>query len=422
MANISLEAIQLYQRAIDTVLAHESKTEILKAYAPSVYAQIENSFNHAGRVRIPKGSAGRLANYKAGNQSTPADGYVHFQSTGGDGFKRNDARLDFEEIELQCNRGVEFQIDRVEGKKIDDLLKTYVVTQFPRTAVVPEVDAFRFAYLASRAKASYGNLVEETPDAEGGDTDIYTLLSKALTRIYDMGADEESQIIFLSPECYNLLVNSGKTTRVGFIGETKIGDAGVVYKTFQGRPLVQVPSNRFFNKITLSDNGYAPASGAKSINYLIVSANSVLLFDILSTMNVYDSNEAHLGFDGWAIDYHFYHGIYVPDNKVPAIYCSLGSTLSANAGGRLFVDTEAGSASGTTVVTGFGVLPGDLNIAKVAYDTSAHDYGTKFTATSKIIDLNTDVTLGDSVYFYGLDANNLIIAKSIDKVTPTKKA
>lgn len=419
MANVTLENIQLYQRALDTVLVHESKSDILRAYAPSVYAQIETDFNHAGVVKLPKGSSGRLANYKAGNQSTPADGYVHFQSNGGDGFKRNDARIEFEDFKIQCDRGVEFQIDRVEGKKIDDLLKTYVVTQFPRTAIVPEIDAFRFAYLASRAKASYGNLVEETPDSEGGENDIYTLLSGALTKLYDFGANTSTQVIFMSPKCYNLLINSGKYTRVGLIGDINIG--GNAYKTFMDRPVVLVPSDRFFDKITLSDNGYAPASGAKSINYLIVSADTTILLDVLSAMHIYDSESNWLGFDGWAIDYHLYHGIYVPDNKVPALYCSVGAELSANSAGRIFVETVAGTASGATQVTGFDAYPGDLLVTKVAYDTADHDFGTKFTKSANIISLNTDVTISGSVYFYGLDANNLIIAKSVGKVTPTTK-
>lgn len=147
--NISNETIKLYQKALDTVFVHESKTDILREYAPAAYATIEPDFNRAGVIKLPKGSSGGLANYKAVNQSTPAADYVHYQTTGGDGYKRNDAKLEFEEFSLQCNRAVEFQIDRVEGKKIDDLLLTYVISQFPRESVTPEVDAFRFAYLAS---------------------------------------------------------------------------------------------------------------------------------------------------------------------------------------------------------------------------------------------------------------------------------
>lgn len=419
--NISNETIKLYQKALDTVFVHESKTDILREYAPEAYATIEPDFNRAGVIKLPKGSSGGLANYKAVNQFTPAADYVHYQTTGGDGYKRNDARLEFEEFNLQCNRGVEFQIDRVEGKKIDDLLLTYVVSQFPRESVVPEVDAFRFAYLASRANLSYGNLVTETPTADGGDQDIFTLLSNALAKLFDMGVPEEKQVIFVNPEIHNLLVNSNKITRYLGVSEIDYGGLKVKIDTFLGRPLIKVPARRFFNKITLTDNGYAPADGAKYINYMIVSADTTLIFDILGRMHVYDSDSVHLGFDGWAVDYHLYHGIYVPDNKVPGLFVSLGKTLKVSSAGRLFVATKAGSAAGTTAVESFSALPGNLLVTKIGFDTVDHNYGVKL-SSDKIKPIGDDIpATGSNLRFFGCDSNGLIIAKTDGAVAVNKK-
>lgn len=419
--NISNETIKLYQKALDTVFVHESKTDILREYAPAAYATIEPDFNRAGVIKLPKGSSGGLANYKAVNQSTPAADYVHYQTTGGDGYKRNDAKLEFEEFNLQCNRGVEFQIDRVEGKKIDDLLLTYVVSQFPRESVVPEVDAFRFAYIASRANLSYGNLVTEAPTADGGANDIFTLLSNDLAKLFDMGVPEDKQVIFISPENYNLLVNSNKVTRYLGVSEFDYGGVNVKIETFLGRPLVKVPSSRFFNKITLTDNGFAPADGAKSINYMIVSADTTLIFDILGRMHVYDSDNVHLGFDGWAVDYHLYHGIYVPDNKVPGIFVSLGTTLKTSSAGRLFVATKAGYAAGTTAVESFFALPGNLLVSQIGSDIADHNYGVKL-SSDKIKPIGEDISVtGSSLRFFGCDSNGLIIAKTDGAVAVNKK-
>lgn len=419
--NISNETIKLYQKALDTIFVHESKTDILREYAPAAYASIEPDFNRAGVIKLPKGSSGGLANYKAVNQSTPAADYVHYQTTGGDGYKRNDAKLEFEEFNLQCNRGVEFQIDRVEGKKIDDLLLTYVVSQFPRTSVVPEVDAFRFAYIASRANLSYGNLVTEAPTADGGANDIFTLLSNDLAKLFDMGVPEDKQVIFISPENYNLLVNSNKVTRYLGVSEFDYGGLNVKIDTFLGRPLIKVPSSRFFNKITLTDNGFAPADGAKSINYMIVSADTTLIFDILGRMHVYDSDNVHLGFDGWAVDYHLYHGIYIPDNKVPGIFVSLGTTLKTSSAGRLFVATKAGSATGTTAVESFFALPGNLLVSQIGFDTADHNYGVRL-SSDKIKPIGEDIPVtGSTLRFFGCDSNGLIIAKTDGAVAVNKK-
>ena len=389
--NISNETIKLYQKALDTVFVHESKTDILREYAPAAYATIEPDFNRAGVIKLPKGSSGGLANYKAVNQSTPAADYVHYQTTGGDGYKRNDAKLEFEEFNLQCNRGVEFQIDRVEGKKIDDLLLTYVVSQFPRESVVPEVDAFRFAYLASRANLSYGNLVTETPTADGGEQDIFTLLSNALAKLYDMGVSEEKQIIFVNSEVHNLLVNSAKLTRYLGVSVIDYGGIKVNIETFLGR------------------------------YYMVVSADTTLIFDLLGRMHVYDSDSVHLGFDGWAVDYHLYHGIYVPDNKVPGVFVSLGTTLKASSAGRLFVATKAGSATGTTAVESFLTLPGNLLVTQIGFDTTDHNYGVKL-SSDKIKPIGEDIPVtGSTLRFFGCDSNGLIIAKTDGAVAVNKK-
>lgn len=425
MSNISNESIKLYQQALDTTFVHALKTDILRQYAPEAYATVEYDFNRAGVIKLPRGSSGGLANYKAVNSGDVANGYVHFQTTGGDGYKRNDAKLEWEEFKLQCNRGVEFQIDRVENKKIEDLMLTYITSQFHRESVVPEIDAFRFAYLASRANASLGNLVTETPTADGGDKDIYTLLTNAFGKLYDFGVPDEKQVVFVSTEVYNLIVNSSKYIRYYNAngGSLEYKGLTVHFETFLGRPLIKVPSNRFFNKITLTDNGYAPTEDAQSINYMVVSAGTTLVFDILDKMKVYDSDDVHLGFDGWAVDYHLWHGVIVPVNKLPGVFVSLKSTLNGTAAPKLYVTTEEGSASGTTKVTSAIASPANILIAKLGFDTTDHAYGSKITASAKIAEIGDDITAsGSTLRFFGLDANGLVVAKTDGAVEITKKA
>lgn len=419
MAN-EFNNVELYQRALDTALVHDSKSEILKIKNPEGYLQV--SFTRAGVIKLPKGSSSQLANYKAVNGGSTGVGYVHYQDANGDGFKRGDAKIEWEEFALQFNRAREFQIDRVENWKTGDIPLEYITTRFQKESVIPEIDACRFAYLASVANESFGTKVTETPTADGGDNDIYTLLTKAFATLFDLGVADEDQIVFVNPTIYALIQNTPKLTR--FLGVQAINYKGININvdTFNGRPLIQVPSNRFFDKITLSNEGYAPASDAKSINYLVVSAKSTLVFDILSTLLVYDSNSTHLGFDGWAVDYHLYHGIWVPENKVPSIYVSLGASLNKNATASVFVSTVAGQASGTTAVSAEYVQPSSLYIAKYAYDTADHAIGSTI-ASPKLVTLGADITVaGTTLYFFGLAEDNTVVAKSRGAVTVNKKA
>ncbi len=72
------------------------------------------------------------------------------------------------------------------------------------------------------------------------------------------------------------------------------------------------------------------------------------------------------------------YGIYVPDNKVPGVFVSLGTTLKTSSAGRLFVATKAGSETGTTAVESFSTLPGNLLVTQIGFDTADHNYGVNF--------------------------------------------
>jgi len=420
MAN-NFTNVELYQRALDTALVHESKSEILKIRNPEAYLQV--AFTKAGVVKIPKGSSSQLANYKPVNSGTYGVDYVHNHSIdGGDGFKRGDVKIAWEDFSLQFDRAREFQIDRVENWKTGDIPLEYITTRFQKESVVPEIDACRFAYLASVANESFGTKVSQTPTADGGANDIYTLLTNAFATLFDMGVADEDQVIFVNPEVYALIQSTSKLTRFLTVRDVPYKDINLKVEFFNGRPLIQVPSDRFYDKITLSNEGYGPSSDAKSINFMVVSAKSTLVFDLLSTFLIYDSNSTHLGFDGWAVDYHLYHGIWVPENKVPSVYVSLGASLNKNANASVFVSTVAGSASGTTQVTKVYTQPASIYVDRVAYDTSDHAIGSTI-SSPKIATLNTDITVsGTTLYFFGLASDNTVVAKSRGAVTVNKKA
>lgn len=425
MANEFVD-IKLYQRAIDTALVHESKSDILRELAPNAYGQVD--FREGGVVAIPRLQTSGLGNYLAVNSGVAGVDYTHYYQNGQtDGYKKGNTRLSWDEFRLQFNRSRSLPIDRVAGGyNVANIPLDYVVSRFSKETVVPEIDASRFAYLASRANVSFGTSVTENPTADGGANDIYTLIEKGFSSLYEMGVPEEDQVVFVNPQIYNLLKNSGKLTRYLNVRDLSYNGIDLKIETFDGRPLVQVPSNRFFSKIVLGDEGYAPANDAVSINYLIVSARSTLIFDVLSKLQVWDSDSFPLNFDGWQIDYHLYHGIYVPTNKVPSVYVSLGKGINQFSGNRLYVATVAGQAAGTTVVREANVIPGNVYFSKIAYEDAAtdHNYGDKITTTLKVVGVGQEFNAGDNVNelrFFGLTDDNVVVAKSNGLVQIAKK-
>ena len=95
--------------------------------------------------------------------------------------------------------------------------------------------------------------------------------------------------------------------------------------------IVQVPQSRFYTAIDLksktadSATGYAKASGAKNINFMIISKSAVIQF----TKHVFNkplSPDNNPDGDSWVIRYRKYGIAEVYDNKKKGIYLHKATT------------------------------------------------------------------------------------------------
>lgn len=431
MAN-SFELITKFlPSALDKYFIEDSKSVLLEQGTKF----IDVNFNETGYVKIASMLMDGLSDYYATQSSfAEAGGSAQYAAYAGnvasgarDGFAIGGVTLEWEIFRLQYKRGRQFRIDYIEDEESASVVIGNIVEEFNRVKVIPEVDATRFSIIADTASASLGNLATENPNS----TDIISKFNGAFEWLAEHEVPEEDQIIFVNPAIMTAIRNSTELTKFLTQGDYR-SPAGIDFtvEKYNGRPIVVVPSNRFFNHVVVGDNGYRPtASVSRVINYMVVSKKAVVPIRKLEYSKVYGPEMSGLaGFHGYLMNYLIYHGVVIPKNKIVGCYVSLNSAAYATAKvDTLAIDTVAGSAQYYWQLRQFFTNPTALR-GTVIINTSAFTLGgtlasyTKVTATSglgsgkyMVVTPNTDVVeaAGSKSYYFALvDAAGNIIAVS----------
>lgn len=297
----SIALAEKYLPLLDQVYKKESKTAILAGANSNV------RFLGANKVEIYKLSMQGLGDYSRSS-----------------GFASGDITGAWESHTLAQDRGRTFTIDSMDDEETLGLTVANTLGEFERTQVIPELDAYRFAKMAGTNGISSANA-----DITIGTTDIPTLIDTAERTMGDNEVPEEGRILFVSETCYSAL--KAKITRKVSNGEMGIETA---VETYDGMPVVKVPTGRFQTAITLydgttqgeKDGGFIPtATTGYKINFMIVHPSAVIPVVKHVVPRIFSPAENQLA-DAWKVDYRCYHDLFVMANKVNGIYLHRAST------------------------------------------------------------------------------------------------
>lgn len=303
MAN-SIALASRYLPLLDEVYKRESLSSVLDMANDRV------RFVGANAVQIFKTSMDGLGNYSRNN-----------------GFVKGDVTGTWETLTLGKDRGRSFEIDVMDNEETLGMAFGTLAGEFIRTKVTPEIDAYRFARMAS-----WSNVSAATPaDITVGTTDVPGLIDTAEEVMNDNEVPREGRIIFISEKAYNGL--KAKITRY-LANENGVNRE---VETYNGMRVIRVPKNRFNTAITLLDGstsgqeagGYTvPASTSYPINFLMVHPSAVVQVVKHVVPRIF-SPEVNQSADAWKVDYRIYHDDWVLDNKVKGIYVHRASTANA---------------------------------------------------------------------------------------------
>ena len=291
MAN-SITKFKAYIDKLDTVYQQASATSILDADADTVRMGAK-----AGEFLIPKMSMDGLADYSR------SSGYV-----------KGDVTITYETKSCNYDRGRKFSVDAMDNEETAGIAFGKLASEFIRTKVVPEMDAFRFAKYASATGIL--SAAEATPTAG---TAVLTALQIAVNAQDEAEINVDGTILYITPTLLTLAKNVDTTKSKAILDRFE--------------KIITVPQTRFYTAIDMKDGtssnetagGYAGATGGYKINFMIINRDAVIQFG-KHTVNKVVSPEENQTDDGYMFFYRAYSIAETYENKVKGIYLNRDTT------------------------------------------------------------------------------------------------
>lgn len=393
------------QEAIDTVLTQEAKTNVLVNGSKF----IDLNFKETGYVKVMSLLMDGLSDYYRVNNGlgSASNGYSTYPSN--DGYKVGDTSAKWELFQLEYDRGRQFRVDNMDNEETAGLVIGNLLAEFLRTKVVPEVDAVRFSKMAKKCNVALGNLVSETINAN----QIIGRFNSAFEWLFEHGVPEEEQVIFVSPNVMTLIRNTTELYKRLTQDEYRNSDVTFTIEKYEGRQIIEVPSNRFFTGVVTTDNGYMPSANSYVINFMIASKKAVVPVVKLEKSKIWTPEQVQ-DFDGYKVNFRMYHDIIIPKNKVPAIYTSVSAvagTTKTNLLSVALTKVNSGYTLDAYYTTPVGLM------GTVVRSATAFTLGNTYNTSSSVVavgegDTFTKFASETAQYFALLDGSGKCIAVS----------
>lgn len=300
----SIEYASVFQQELDKTMIADSTTGWMDANADMA------KYSGGRTIKIPKISLDGMANYDR------KSGYV-------DG----DITLEWEVMTMTQDRGRSFMLDAMDVDESNLALAAgKVMGEFQRVKVAPEIDAYRI----SRISALAGDHSRTyTPTAAS----IFKELKADIAAVQDKIGDGEQLVVMMSIPVASLLDMNESIAKHLSTQEFQKGEVFVKVTALDGVPILRVPSARmhsgfvFYDGVTAGGEsnpdqrpgGFAPADDAVAINWIISAKSAPIGVSKADTVRIYDPI-THQKANAWRIDYRRYHDLWIPDNKLEAVF------------------------------------------------------------------------------------------------------
>jgi len=217
----------------------------------------------------------------------------------------------WETLTLATERGREFNIDRMDDEESLGMAFGTLVSEFMRTEVAPEVDAYRFATYAGWSGIS------TTAGATLSASTVLAAIDAAALQFDDDEVPDDGRLLFVSSSV-NKFLEAAITRMLG-----NEGTADRRLKMLDNMTIIKVPQSRFWTTCTLNAGatvdagGYA--TGGVAINFMLMHPSAVLQVSKHAQVKIFSPDD-NQEMDTYKVQYRLYHDAFVYDNKVDGIY------------------------------------------------------------------------------------------------------
>ena len=206
------------------------------------------------------------------------------------GYVNGDVSLGWETVKCNYDRGRMFQVDNMDNQESANIAFGKLASEFIRTKVAPEIDAFRFA-----AYAALKNISKASGTLADGMA-VIAALRAATTKMDEDEVPAEERYLYITP------------TLKGMVDDLDTTKSKEVFKKFA--KVIEVPQRRFYTAITLKSGaneeervgGFVKADGAADINFEIIHKPAVIQFPKHIAPKVIDPSQNQTA-DAWKYGY-----------------------------------------------------------------------------------------------------------------------
>ncbi len=298
MAN-TVEYAKVFQNELDKQICEGATSGWMEDNAGQVI------YNGGKEIKLPKMSLQGLGNYDRDEGYT--EGAVTFS---------------YQTMTMSQDRGRRFRIDAMDvDETAFGLTAANVASEFQRTRVIPEIDAYRYSTLAAKAEIKENYVPEKAT--------VLSQLLAQLSKVYDVTGGESSIVITMARPVYDMLMSSEEVSRYIDAGSFKQGELDLAVKTINGAAVIPVSSARMKSAYSFktgsgseADGGFAASESAVDVNWIICPKNAPVAVSKTDNVKMI-SPDINQFADAWDIDYRKYHDLFVSDNAKKAIAVSL---------------------------------------------------------------------------------------------------
>ena len=293
----SIQLASQFVPMLDEVYKNSSLSAVLDG-APELVKAGAN----ANELVIPKMSMNGLGDYSRSNG----------------GYLTGDVTLTNETVACNFDRGRMFDVDVMDDIETAGIAFGRLASEFIRTKVVPELDAFRFATYAS---ASGISKIDSGASLETGAA-VVAALRVAVSKFDEDEVPLEERYLFITP------------TLLGLVQDMDTTKSREVLANFAA--IIKVPQTRFYTKIKQlkgkivtpagggdpvdeTAGGYTKASDGKNINFLVIHKPACIQFEKHVAPKIITPEQNQTA-DGYKFGYRNIGICDVYDNKVAGVY------------------------------------------------------------------------------------------------------
>lgn len=297
---------QIFQTLLDEQMVQEARTGWMVDNAGLV------QYDGGKQVKIPKLTMTGLGNYSRAN-----------------GYPEGSVTLEYETRDMTMDRAAQFLLDQMDVNETNFVANaTTIMSEFQRTQVIPEVDAYRISKLATYAIA---NTATEATNVEYGYTPAPETIIAKLAAACEIAGDDA--YIMATPATCVALESKIGTNNIESVDFTQAGFDQRV-PAFNGRPIIKVDPARMVTAITVADlangagGGWSKGATAKDINFIVCPRIAPIGIDKLDEPKIFDPSVVQ-EYSGWLIDYRRYFDMWVMDNKIGSIAVNIKQAKSS---------------------------------------------------------------------------------------------